>query len=96
MYLDRIRAGQREARVLGALIALIAGTGVAGSLFPDQKATITCTVAVIAVLGLAARLAWWRLREWRRDRKDRIAAPSARVAYESRRHDLMPGARRVA
>ena len=34
MYPDRIRAGQREARVLGALIALIAGTGVAGSAVP--------------------------------------------------------------
>jgi hypothetical protein len=96
MYPDRIRTGQREARVLGALIALIAGTGVAGSLFPDQEATITCTVAVITVLGLAARLACWRLREWRRDRRDQIAASGARVAYESRRRDLMRSARRVA
>jgi hypothetical protein len=96
MYPDRIRAGQREARVLGALMALIAGTGVAGTLFPDQKATITCTVAGIAVFGLAARLGYWRLREWRRDRADRIAATAARTAIACRRGELMPGTRRAA
>jgi hypothetical protein len=96
MYPDRIRAGQREVRVLGALVALIAGTGVAGSMFPDQETTISCTVAVIAMLGLATRLDWWRLREWRRYRADTVAAYAARVALESRRRDLMPGARRVA
>jgi hypothetical protein len=96
MYPHSIRAGQREARVLGALIALIAGTGVAGSLFPDQITTITCAVAGIAVLGLAARLACWRLRVWRGDPAEAVAADAARVAYESGRRDLMPRARRVA
>jgi predicted lipid-binding transport protein (Tim44 family) len=78
-----IRAGQREARVLGGLVAVIVATGLAGSLFPAAKTTITAVIAV-GVLALVARLSWWRVRERRADSADAVAAAAARAAYAAR------------
>jgi predicted lipid-binding transport protein (Tim44 family) len=92
-------ATQSEARVLGGLLAIVAGTGLAGSLFPAAETAITATVAALAVLALAARITWWRIREYRADRADARAAAAARAAYAAhhrRAVERLPVGRGVA
>jgi predicted lipid-binding transport protein (Tim44 family) len=87
---------ETEARTLAGVIAVITGTGLAGSVFPAAESAITIAVVVAAVLALAARLIWWRFREYRADRADALAAAAARTAYESRRSFTAAGADRRA
>ncbi len=84
MDIGTVRAGEREARVLGRLVAVIVATGMATSVFPAAKTTIILAVIAAGVLALAARLARWRIRERRADRADAEAAAAARAAYAAR------------
>jgi predicted lipid-binding transport protein (Tim44 family) len=89
-------SAETDARTLAGIIAVITGTGVAASVFPAAESAITSAVVVAAVLTLAARVIWWRFREYRADRADAIAAAAARAAYESRCRSTATGADRRA
>jgi Zn-dependent protease with chaperone function len=79
-----VRVGEREAHALGGLVAVVFATGLAGSVFPAAKTTIIVTVIAAGALALAARLAWWRIRERQADRAADVMAAAARAAYAAR------------
>lgn len=72
-----------ELRVLIGVVTGVFGTGLAGSLFPAAETTIITAVVVVAVVGLVARILWWRVGEYRADRAA-VAAAAARAAYIAR------------
>jgi hypothetical protein len=83
-----VRAGEREARGLGRLVAVIVATGMATSVFRAAQTTITLAVIAAGVLALTTRLARWRIRERRADRADAEAATAARAAYAARSRQI--------
>jgi hypothetical protein len=77
-------SNEPEVRALVGVVCVVAGTGIAGSLFPSAATTITVTVGALCVVGLVVRVGCWRMREWRLDRADALAAAAARAAFDGR------------
>lgn len=77
---------ESEVRFFVGVLSAVFVTGLAGSLFRAHEPAIITAAVILAVLGIAARVLAWRVREYRADRVDAVAAAAARAAYLAGRH----------